>query len=462
MRQVLQMVQEGQRPPLPERCPAVILKLIQDCWQQDHQERPSFHDIIEILQPHEKRNDWSSPLSMYEAPPDSFSVFSEPDIGDFAYQETGDDWSMFNDDTDLVCKCWEMLVIAPLKRKAVEFISYHTREMRGFSSGSLCLRDNYGRVLWIVGLRSLSGLYQEEQYVKKQEETILRFTSHLCAPITRQTMRITPFSLRPGATHASVTHLEVQDGLSTESIKLYQQSCHSLFKDHLESWCGTLVLTDNEGTAVIIVTLFNDQDQLRQLEEEGYHHKQMRLFYNVMVGLPVFQCFSIHLDTLVTRSKIFPSSSSPRVSKSLTKPESAQDSLDLTEPVLDSFFCLLQINEEKSGGHLFVCTEHLRYKGRVKVRGNSVLSHFLTEKKLLGKERIFSIHLRNIISVDENRPFGRKGHTLGITTRSGKSLTLRSLLQREKLLRLISQQVEKLKPSHTILQLVNGEPNIFT
>ena len=81
--------------------------------------------------------------------------------------------------------------------------------------------------------------------------------------------------------------------------------------------------------------------------------------------------------------------------------------------------------------------------------------------QLLGKERVFSVHLKNIISVDENRPSVRRGHSLQVTTRSGKRFLLRTLhLQREKLLHVIMKQVDKIRPTHTILHLINGEPNI--
>lgn len=73
-------------------------------------------------------------------------------------------------------------------------------------------------------------------------------------------------------------------------------------------------------------------------------------------------------------------------------------------------------------------------------------------------ERIVSLHLRDLVSMDENRPFGRSGHTLQLITSNGSILTLKSLLQREKLIRLILQQIGKLKPPHNVVHLLNGEP----
>lgn len=69
------------------------------------------------------------------------------------------------------------------------------------------------------------------------------------------------------------------------------------------------------------------------------------------------------------------------------------------------------------------------------------------------------MHYKEILSIDENRPHSRRGHTLIIMT-TEIVLTVTSLLQREKVLRLIFQQAAKLKPSVTILRLVNGEPNV--
>ena len=114
---------------------------------------------------------------------------------------------------------------------------------------------------------------------------------------------------------------------------------------------------------MIVITLFNNADVLQRLEAAGLNQMLMNTFYNLMAGLPVFHHYDILLDTFASHSKLVQSVPSPPPTEIAN------------EPILDSFFCLLQIGTEKSAGHLFVCTEHLRYKGRVKVSGWSCNYH---------------------------------------------------------------------------------------
>lgn len=48
--QIIVKSSAGVRPPIPEKCPAVIKKLIEDCWQQDIDKRPATLELVERLE----------------------------------------------------------------------------------------------------------------------------------------------------------------------------------------------------------------------------------------------------------------------------------------------------------------------------------------------------------------------------------------------------------------------------
>lgn len=50
-------VVEGRRPSIPQNCPLAYSLLIQECWHQDHTERPSFQQIFNRLT--EMMSGWS-------------------------------------------------------------------------------------------------------------------------------------------------------------------------------------------------------------------------------------------------------------------------------------------------------------------------------------------------------------------------------------------------------------------
>ena len=49
MRQLVNELLEGIRLPRPENCPATIASLIQQCFYEDAQKRPSFEKIKEVV-----------------------------------------------------------------------------------------------------------------------------------------------------------------------------------------------------------------------------------------------------------------------------------------------------------------------------------------------------------------------------------------------------------------------------
>ncbi|GAQ89216.1 ATMRK serine/threonine protein kinase-like [Klebsormidium nitens] len=47
---VMRAVDRGERPELPESCPAELRALIESCWQEDHRARPAFEEVCERLE----------------------------------------------------------------------------------------------------------------------------------------------------------------------------------------------------------------------------------------------------------------------------------------------------------------------------------------------------------------------------------------------------------------------------
>jgi serine/threonine protein kinase len=45
----LAVVQQGMRPPVPPRCPVPLAKLMQACWDESPNRRPSFEQIERLL-----------------------------------------------------------------------------------------------------------------------------------------------------------------------------------------------------------------------------------------------------------------------------------------------------------------------------------------------------------------------------------------------------------------------------
>jgi hypothetical protein len=41
---------EGLTPGIPKECPAVLRDVLQMCWQKDPEQRPSFEDIVVLLE----------------------------------------------------------------------------------------------------------------------------------------------------------------------------------------------------------------------------------------------------------------------------------------------------------------------------------------------------------------------------------------------------------------------------
>uniref|UniRef100_A0A7S4IBS8 Uncharacterized protein n=1 Tax=Vannella robusta TaxID=1487602 RepID=A0A7S4IBS8_9EUKA len=222
-----------------------------------------------------------------------------------------------------------------------------------------------------------------------------------------------------------------------------------MLQEFTTTWCGTIILADCEGTQVTIITLFNCPKAMAELDARGFLQKQMKLFQNLMADIPTFAEYHVKQDTFHMispleglRSSLSTSVQSlPELGNFSTEDKKTVDFSK--EPVLDSFFAILCYLTEVSVGHIFICAEHIRFKGRKSLSRSG--------------ERIVSLHLRDLVSMDENRPFGRSGHTLTFVTSNGSVLILKSLLKRDKLMRLIQQQVDKLDPPHNIIHMLNGE-----
>lgn len=49
---VMTAVCNGERPHIPEDCPAFLQEIIRSCWQAKHRQRPTMHGIVKMLQEH--------------------------------------------------------------------------------------------------------------------------------------------------------------------------------------------------------------------------------------------------------------------------------------------------------------------------------------------------------------------------------------------------------------------------
>lgn len=385
MQLVAKKIKNGERPLIPIDCPTILSDLMGKCWNQEAKSRPSFHQIIEILKPFENKSKFRNPSSFSSSTSSSSHVTTLPLDFDFnvpmeTYLQEYEDLMMFGDSSAIICRCWEVLLNHKSTTAGEEFVTKHTLAMKSFISGSLCFMDSWGKMIWIVGLNSRESLEKEEQYIAKHRADIKEFSFHVVSPITRQTMKLTPFCLKPGATIAVSTQIKIQEGLGSESLKLFKETSIEVLKEFNENWCGTIVLSDSESTLITIITLFNCPSALEDLRSRGFFNQQMNAFQNLMADIPIFREYQVKQDTF--HSIHYSNDSYLSDSDSSISPYCSLVSLpDLgfyskdkkgdvdfaREPVLDSFFCLLNYNEETSVGHLFVCPEHIRFKGRASV-----------------------------------------------------------------------------------------------
>ena len=367
MQSVQQMVKEGKRPSIPAECPPLLSDLIERCWHQEALNRPSFHEIIEILKPYDKVK---SPAS---SPAISPAIPKGNDLPLDTYLQNYEDILMFGDSSSIVCRCWESFLDYNSTDAGLDFVYTHTSAMQTFISGSLCLIDSWGKMLWIVGLNSREALEEEEKYTNLHKRSIQEFSLSLVAPITRQTMKLTPFCLKPGATHATAVRLKMQEGLGGESLKLFKQNSMEMLQEFTTTWCGTIILADCEGTQVTIITLFNCPKAMAELDTRGFLQKQMKSFQNLMADIPTFAEYHVKQDTFHMispleglRSSLSTSVQSlPELGNFSTEDKKTVDFSK--EPVLDSFFAILCYLTEVSVGHIFICAEHIRFKGRKSV-----------------------------------------------------------------------------------------------
>ena len=148
--------------------------------------------------------------------------------------------------------------------------------------------------MWIVGLDSRDSVIKEEKHIHSKTNEIRKFASLLCAPISRETMKLFTFSLKAGAKAASVTHLSIQEGM--KSLSLYEDMAISELQQY-SNWCGNIILGDLESSRVIIIVLFKSVDDIDKLERSGYFQQQLINFQNIIDDVPSFQRYSVKLDT---------------------------------------------------------------------------------------------------------------------------------------------------------------------
>ncbi|XP_070547504.1 fibroblast growth factor receptor-like [Ptychodera flava] len=50
LKDVVSNVQQGYRLPMPNKCPEDVYSIMQKCWQEDPSCRPTFYDLVELLE----------------------------------------------------------------------------------------------------------------------------------------------------------------------------------------------------------------------------------------------------------------------------------------------------------------------------------------------------------------------------------------------------------------------------
>ncbi len=50
-KEIMDAVIEGKRPKIPRNCPNILRKIMESCWQEDYQDRPTMDEVVEMLEP---------------------------------------------------------------------------------------------------------------------------------------------------------------------------------------------------------------------------------------------------------------------------------------------------------------------------------------------------------------------------------------------------------------------------
>ena len=359
---VVSEVRKGKRPEIPSNCLPLIQNLIERCWAAEPRYRPTFHEIIEILKPYETKRDSEVTMCYPSSPDIKIPIGNSCDLMNFSGAGS-------------IARCWETFFNTSVMDSGMDYVLQQSRLMKGFITGSLCLSDPFGRMVWIIGLESCNTLEREEKHIQEHRHALQQFSLNLCAPITRQTMRLNLIRLRSGATHASTAYFTIQEGLGNESMKIYEDNSLSIHKGLTKFWCGTLILTDSDSTLVLVITLFNSQEALDMLSEEGFHERQIKAFQNLLADVPQFLDYNIKLNSFAPARPITTSVSLQSLPKEISS--SRKNALELTEePVLNSFFCITHFECEIYVGHLYICAEHIRIKCKAKVRLIYLFFHY--------------------------------------------------------------------------------------
>lgn len=73
---VFGLVTQGLRPTIPSHCPAPLREIIQDCWHDDPEKRPTMENVLDRLL-HIAEKEQPKPLDLIEDMPEEVQVRQE-------------------------------------------------------------------------------------------------------------------------------------------------------------------------------------------------------------------------------------------------------------------------------------------------------------------------------------------------------------------------------------------------
>eukprot|EP01103_Thecamoeba_quadrilineata_P014399 TRINITY_DN4290_c0_g2_i1.p1 TRINITY_DN4290_c0_g2~~TRINITY_DN4290_c0_g2_i1.p1 ORF type:complete len:1044 (-),score=175.75 TRINITY_DN4290_c0_g2_i1:118-2904(-) len=294
MHEVMRLVRDKNRPPIPNHCSPHFRELIEICWSHTPSDRPTFRQITDRLSQFEL---YSTDTFKSEVVPHA-EVFRETDVEKARtfFKIGSDAIKTASPPNILLARAWASFFHYRMRKEGLDILSNRLLPlMKKVAVGAISLYDDYGKSLVISIYDSQENLMKMDDFIVEDPSFAVDLVSKSCTPLIRENLEITPYSLsvEAGDTLTSlVLTMYVRDSAFLDLQNLFQ---HYVFPELIDmgDWKGSLAMQNHSSGELRLVMLFGSQDRIVHLEESGFVQQLVSNLSSFLRSIPTVQHYHV-------------------------------------------------------------------------------------------------------------------------------------------------------------------------
>jgi len=295
--EVLRLVRQGTRPPLPESDTGIHKELVQRCWAQNPTDRPSFQQILEHLKPLVD-DDITHVMQLRSHPEIYLSAESDEHAALKLIRKSRQGFYHSLPPSVLYCRVWNAVLTTENETDNLQlFIKTVAAPVEDLYKDSYVMVNEYGKFRAVFCYGSPEKIKTADMRIGalplehlQQNWSLLRNT--VCSPVIRENLELAEYGIQRSEVPKAA--LVIQATLAHDKSRPYEgvEQLSAAMQD-AEGWLGALLICDQSSGTFSLVGLYREESDMRKREHFGLLQRFLQNFRETLASLPIVEHYRV-------------------------------------------------------------------------------------------------------------------------------------------------------------------------